>query len=105
MMLYSKVVTIRDNQLAENKRLENEWLLEQKKLDLMMEIDRLRDLKQQEEKELARVQATRKGAEVIIEQIKERDQERVKEHELREREKMAILATIERQKQEELKLA
>jgi hypothetical protein len=28
MMLYSKVVTIRDKQLQENKRLEQEWIEE-----------------------------------------------------------------------------
>ena len=44
MVLYSKVVTIRDKQLAENKRLESEWIEEQKKLDLMMEIERLKVL-------------------------------------------------------------
>jgi hypothetical protein len=45
MMLYSKVVTIRDQQKEENKRLESEWLEEQKRLDLMMEIERLKSLK------------------------------------------------------------
>ena len=45
MMLYSKVVTIRDKQLEESKRLESEWLEEQKRLDLMMEIERLKTLK------------------------------------------------------------
>ena len=42
--LYSKVVTIRDKQLEENKGLEREWIAEQKKLDLMMEIERLKGL-------------------------------------------------------------
>lgn len=54
MMLYSKVVTIRDKQLEENKKLEDDWIAEQKKLDLMMEIDRLKSLKQQEEREKIR---------------------------------------------------
>jgi len=44
MVLYSKVVTIRDQQLIESKTLEAEWVREQKKLDLMMEIERLKDL-------------------------------------------------------------
>ena len=44
MVLYSKVVTIRDKQLEENKRLEQEYIEEQKKLDLMMEIERLLSL-------------------------------------------------------------
>ena len=40
--MYSKVVTIRDKQLEENKLLEQEYIEEQKKLDLMMEIERLK---------------------------------------------------------------
>jgi len=51
MVLYSKVVTIRDKQLTENKRLEQEWIEEQKKLDLMMEIERLKVLQEEEERE------------------------------------------------------
>ena len=54
MVLYSKVVTIRDKQLQENKLLEHEWLEEQKKLDLMMEIERLKALKVAEEREIVR---------------------------------------------------
>lgn len=54
MMLYSKVVTIRDKQKEEQKRLEEEWIDEQKRLDLMMEIERLKSLKMQEEREIQR---------------------------------------------------
>lgn len=54
MMLYSKVVTIRDKQLQESKRLEAEYLEEQKRMDIMMEIERLKTLKMQEEREAAR---------------------------------------------------
>ena len=54
MMLYSKVVTIRDKQKEEQKRLEEEWIEEQKRLDLMMEIERLKSLKMQEEREVQR---------------------------------------------------
>ena len=57
MVLYSKVVTIRDKQLEENKRLEQEWIEEQKKLDLMMEIERLKVLQEEEEREVRKAQA------------------------------------------------
>ena len=66
MVLYSKVVTIRDKQLEENKRLEADWVNEQKRLDLMMEIERLKGLQAAEIKEQARVEAQRRGAAVII---------------------------------------
>jgi hypothetical protein len=69
MVLYSKVVTIRDKQLEENKCLEKEWLEEQRKLDLMMEIERLKGLKVAEERDAVLMQARRKGALVIVDQI------------------------------------
>ena len=39
---YTKVATIRDKQLAENQELENEFKNEQRKLDLYLEIERLK---------------------------------------------------------------
>ena len=44
MLFYAKVVTVRDKQLEESKQLEKEYIEEQKKLDLMMEIERLKGL-------------------------------------------------------------
>ena len=73
MVLYSKVVTIRDKQLEENKRLEQDWIEEQKRLDLMMEIERLKGLQADEERAIARAAAQKRGAAVIIDQIKERE--------------------------------
>ena len=74
MTLYAKVVTVRDKQLDENKVLEQEWVTEQKRLDLMMEIERLKALKAEDEREKLRVEAQRRGAKVIIEQIQMREQ-------------------------------
>ena len=62
MVLYSKVVTIRDKQLLENKNLEQEWVEEQKKLDLLMEIERLKGLKEEEERERRKAEARINGA-------------------------------------------
>ena len=42
MMIYSKCVTIRDKQLEEQKRLEEEYREEERRLDIMMEIERLK---------------------------------------------------------------
>jgi len=52
MVFYSKVVTIRDKQLEESKQREQEWVKEQKKLDLMMEIERLKVCQEQEDREI-----------------------------------------------------
>ena len=103
MVLYSKVVTVRDKQLEENKELEANWLAEQKKLDIMMEIERLKHLKAEEEREKLRVEAQRRGASVIIDQIKEREVQRIKEREQRLKEQQQLAENIRKQQEEELK--
>ena len=42
LVLESKIMTVRDKQLEENRILEQNWVEEQKKLDMMMEIERLK---------------------------------------------------------------
>lgn len=73
LMLQSKVITVRDVQMEENKKLEEEWLSEQKRLDIMMEIERLKGLKADREKEERKAIATKKAAMELVEQIRERD--------------------------------
>ena len=51
-----------------------------------MEIERLKALKAEDEREQLRVEAKRRGAAVIIEQIAEREKQRQKEREQLERE-------------------
>ena len=97
MVLYSKVVTVRDKQLEENKELEENWKAEQKKLDIMMEIERLKALKAEEERERLRVEAQRRGAAVIIDQIQEREVQRIKDREARTLEQRQMAQAIERQ--------
>lgn len=41
-MMFSRIVTIRDKQLQENKQMEHEYVEEQRRLDVMMEIERLK---------------------------------------------------------------
>ena len=105
MVLYSKVVTIRDKQLQENKELEYEWVEEQKKLDLMMEIERLKGLKVAEEREHVRMHARRNGAIVIVDQIQEREIERIKQREMLQKEQEQMARQIEVQRQAEIKAA
>jgi hypothetical protein len=101
MMLYSKVVTIRDKQLEENKQLEQEWIEEQKRLDIMMEIERLKQCQEQEVREVRKKEAQKRGAQVIIDQIMERDQARIAEQELRDKERAQLLKNIDEMKKED----
>ena len=105
MQLYSKVVTIRDKQLEESKQLERDWLNEQKKLDLMMEIERLKSLQAMEERERLKHEAQKRGASVIIEQIKEREIERIREQELREKEMAQMQKQVEAMREQERQAA
>ena len=67
MMMYSKVVTIRDAQVQEKRYIHQEREEEEAQLDTMMEIERLKALKMYEERNKARMVDQRKGAQVLIE--------------------------------------
>jgi hypothetical protein len=102
MMLYSKVVTIRDAQIQEKRMVQAERDEEEKCLDSMMEIERLKALKMYEEREKERQQDQRRGAKVIIEQIKDRQAQRMREEESRDQERAFVLKQIEALKAEEI---
>ena len=93
--MLSKVVTIRDRQLEENKILEREYREEQKKLDTMMEIERLKAVQAEQDRELRRKEARRRGAQVIVDQIADRGKDRIREYE-----KTAIEMAIMRKHQQ-----
>mmetsp|Transcript_19404 Transcript_19404/g.53276 ORF Transcript_19404/g.53276 Transcript_19404/m.53276 type:complete len:523 (-) Transcript_19404:108-1676(-) len=102
MMLYSKVVTIRDAQIQEKRMVQAEKEEEERCLDAMMEIERLKALKMYEEREKERLHDQRRGAKVIIEQIKDRQAQRMREEEQRDQERAFILKQIEALKSEEV---
>merc|ERR1712113_898401 len=102
MGLYSKVVTIRDAQIQEKRMVQGEKEEEERCLDAMMEIERLKALKMYEEREKERLQDQRRGAKVIIEQIKDRQAQRMREEEQRDQERAFILKQIEALKAEEV---
>ena len=101
MVLASKVWTIREKQNAENKVLEQNWVEEQKRLDLMMEIERLKAIKAEFEREERAVDAKKRGAQVLIDQIASRQEQRMKEEEILEQEKAQLMANIEKVKRED----
>lgn len=78
-VLFGKVATIRDAQLVENRQLEQEFIDREAKLEAMMEIERLKFIQGEEQREARRFAARRSSKEVLVEQIKEKHQQRVKE--------------------------
>ena len=95
MMLYAQCVTIRDAQILEKQRIADALIEDEKRMDLAMEVERVRTLKLMEERDAARAQEQRLGASVIITQIQEREQERIRQQEQREQEAMAMLARVQ----------
>merc|ERR1719221_2216660 len=102
MMLYGKVVTIRDAQIQEKRNIQAEKEEEERHLDAMMEIERLKALRMYEVREKERLESQRSGAKVIIEQIKDRQGQRMREEEQRDQERAFILKQIEALKAEEI---
>ena len=102
MMLYSKCVTIRDAQIDEKKQMMAENEEDNRKQDLMMEIERIKALEQYELRESQRVEERKRGAKVLEDQIEERQRERIRQEELRDRERLQMIKEIERLKEEEL---
>eukprot|EP01059_Diplonema_ambulator_P010938 TRINITY_DN20955_c0_g1_i1.p1 TRINITY_DN20955_c0_g1~~TRINITY_DN20955_c0_g1_i1.p1 ORF type:complete len:497 (+),score=241.35 TRINITY_DN20955_c0_g1_i1:41-1492(+) len=101
IMLYTKCVTIRDAQIKEKKAIAYEKAEEEKQLDIMMEVERLKALKMYEEREQKRIENRKRGAAVIRAQIEEREQERLRRLELKQQEQDAMLRHIERMKEDD----
>ncbi|KAL0236086.1 hypothetical protein GEMRC1_002668 [Eukaryota sp. GEM-RC1] len=74
---------------------------EQARLDAVMEQDRLLAIQREKEKEVVQKEQTLKGAEIIRQQKKDREQQRLLEEELLEKEKKAALDHIQLLKREE----
>lgn len=104
MVLYAKVATIRDRQLEEQKYIQAEYKNQKQKIDLMMELERLKELKFQEEREKLRKDQQRVGSMIIIDQIKERELERLKQKDQLEKERLLMLKQIKELEEEDLKI-
>ena len=77
------------------QRIADALIADEKRIDLAMEIDRVRTLKLMEEREAARAEEQRLGASVIVAQIAEREQERIRAQEAREQEAQAMVARVQ----------
>jgi hypothetical protein len=91
LVLYSKVATIRDRQKVEKKKIITEYKNQNEKMDYMMEYERLKELKFQEDREKERKEQQKMGALIIVDQIKERDIDRVRQKEILEKERVMIM--------------
>lgn len=116
LILNAKVHAIRDAQVLEKKQIKKEILDEDRRLDQMMEVDRLNAIKMQEEIERHRHEEQREGAKIIVKQMENNQQEKLIKNEIKEQENIVMLKYLEqlqkddweemkRRKQEQKKLA
>jgi hypothetical protein len=105
LCLYAKVATIRDRQRQENINKEKIYKNKEDKLDLMMELERLKELKLQADRENSRKIQNKEGCLVVIDQIKEKERERMKQKEAIEKENQLMLAQIKKMQEEDIRKA
>ena len=99
----AKVATIRDKQLDERKEMENMYKKKEERLDLMMELERLKEIKFKEEKEKQIKKLNNERNQIIIDQILDNERVRIKKRELIEKEKIQMKLQLEKFEEEEKK--
>ena len=99
----SKVASIRDLQKEEHKRMEKQFKEKEAKLDLMMELERLKELKFREDKEKEEKLKRYTSAKILIDQIKEKEIRRLQEKEIIAREGELMKKQIKAMQDEELR--
>ncbi len=72
LALYAKVASIRERQLKEHEMMEQLYKKKEEKLDSMIELERLKELKHQKDRENNRKKLQRDGCLIIIDQIKKK---------------------------------
>lgn len=89
-VLYSKVAIIRERQIQQNKDKVDEAKKYNIKMDIVSEVERLKDLQKNEEMEYYKKDQRKKGALIIVDQIKAREEDRIKQKEktLKERQEL-----------------
>lgn len=103
MMAYAKCVTIRDAQISEKVEMQQEMEEEERRLDTIMEIERVKAIQRASEVEAAKAKERREGALVIVDQIKIREAQRELEMEQRDIEQQMMLKHIQRMEEEDRK--
>ena len=104
MCLYAKVSTVRDKQRQEKKIMEEMYKKKEAKLDLMQEMERLKEMKRMEDRENELFKARQQGNKVILDQIEQNKIERLKQKEIEEKERIELLKRIEKENEEEKRL-
>lgn len=97
--------TIRDQQLEEKHRLELQQKEFEKKMDMMIELDRLKDIQRREEEETYKRSKRVEDRKVINEQIEQRQRQRLIQLEAREQENQAMRNLMKKYEDEDVRTA
>lgn len=98
----AQAFAIRDQQVLDKKEQEKRELDYEKRLDVEMEMDRLKEIQKREQTELSKIKKRIDDRKVIEHQIEERRQMKLLQEEEREQENKQMLQTIQKYQQEEL---
>lgn len=98
----AKCHAIRDAQLKEKGDIKDSTKEENARLDLMMEVERLKAVEHYDRKEKEMQLQRYMGAEVILDQIKDREQYRLLQLERKDQETHAMLRYLDRLQEEDL---
>ena len=71
MILYARISTVRDKQLKEKKEIEKVLKKKEEKIDLMVEIERLKELKNMKEKDDQLQEIKKEGKKILLKQIED----------------------------------
>ena len=99
----AKINTIRDKQLDERKMMEDMYKKKEGRLDLMMELERLKEIKFKEAQEQEIKKLNKEANSIIIDQILDNERVRIKKREQIEKEKIQMRMQIEKLEEEEKK--
>lgn len=97
--------TIREKQIAEKERLEENEKAIDRKMDILNEIDRLKDIQRQEEEAESKKNKRKNDRKYINQQIAERERARMIELEVREQENHIMRETMAKYKDQDNEVA
>uniref|UniRef100_A0A674E187 Cilia- and flagella-associated protein 45 n=1 Tax=Salmo trutta TaxID=8032 RepID=A0A674E187_SALTR len=102
LILGAQCHAVRDAQILERQQILAELQDEERRLDAMMEVDRMRALEALEQIDELRKHQRIQGSHLIINQIEERLEDRMLQNEMKEHEGQQMLENLERMQMEEL---
>ena len=98
----AKCHAIRDKQVLEKEEMNRHLQEEEARLNHLMEMQRQKDMQEQEQREMKKQLQRLKGAQMIQEQIKTKEQQRLLDAERKDQETHALLYHLDTMQQEEM---